>query len=278
MAASNSDSENPNPITVPEVRSEAADLQSPFYLHHSDIPDLVLVLQALTGDNYGSWSRTMKIALSVKNKLGFIDGSISKLDGNDSQLLHSWTRNNNIVISWILNYVSKEIPTTIIHSESAADICTNLKYRFQQSNAPRIFQLRRDLTSLHQDNSSASVYFTRLKSLWEELSNFRPSCSCGSCTCGGVCDFLSYIQMEYTMAFLMGLNDSFAQIRGQILLNVPLPPINKVFSLVVQEERQRQITPHAFSTAAPSNTLAFVTKTDANSKGPRRKCPLCTHC
>jgi hypothetical protein len=40
----------------------------------------------------------------------------------------------------------------------------------------------------------------------------------------------------------MGLNDSFAQIRGQVLLIDLLPSINKVFSLIVQEERQREIS------------------------------------
>ena len=43
----------------------------------------------------------------------------------------------------------------------------------------------------------------------------------------------------------MGLNDSYAQIRAQILMLDPLPSISKVFALVVQEERQRSIT-HGF--------------------------------
>ena len=54
-------------------------------------------------------------------------------------LLSSWIRNNNIVISWILNSVSKEILASIIYSDSAFDIWLDLKDRFQQSNGPRIF-------------------------------------------------------------------------------------------------------------------------------------------
>jgi hypothetical protein len=34
------------------------------------------------------------------------------------------------------------------------------------------------------------------------------------------------------MQFLMDLNESFAAVRGQILLMDPMPPINKVFSLI----------------------------------------------
>jgi hypothetical protein len=37
---------------------------------------------------------------------------------------------------------------------------------------------------------------------------------------------------------LTGLNDSFDMVRSQILLMDPLPPLNKVFSMVIQHERQ----------------------------------------
>lgn len=39
----------------------------------------------------------------------------------------------------------------------------------------------------------------------------------------------------------MGLNDTYAQVRSQILLMDPLFPLNKIFSLITQEERQKQI-------------------------------------
>ena len=68
-------------------RSAIEDPSNPHFLHHLDNPGLVLVSQPLTGDNYSSWSRVMLIALSVKNKLRFVDGSIIKPDANDSALL-----------------------------------------------------------------------------------------------------------------------------------------------------------------------------------------------
>ena len=87
----------------------------------------------------------MVIALSVKNKIGFIDGSILQPDGTDVTLLSSWIRNNNIVISWILNSVSKEISASILFFDSAFEMWNDLRDRFQQSNGPQIFELRRDL-------------------------------------------------------------------------------------------------------------------------------------
>ena len=52
----------------------------------------------------------------------------------------------------------------------------------------------------------------------------------------------AFYQRECTiLSLLMGLNDTFSQIRGQILLLGRLPPINKVFALLSQEDNQRRI-------------------------------------
>ena len=58
-----------------------------------------------------------------------------------------------------------------------------------------------------------------------------PSCSCGVCACGFETAFAQYQEEECTISFLMGLNEIFATVRGQILLMEPLPSLNKVFSL-----------------------------------------------
>ncbi|PON76430.1 hypothetical protein PanWU01x14_034840 [Parasponia andersonii] len=56
-----------------------------------------------------------------------------------------------------------------------------------------------------------------------------------------------------------GLHDSFSQIRGQLLLMDPMPPINKVFALISQDEHQKKVgVPASYS----SNTMAFTAKTN----------------
>ncbi|KAL5551859.1 hypothetical protein UlMin_002035 [Ulmus minor] len=111
--------------------------------------------------------------------------------------------------------------------------------------------------NLRQDQNSVSIYFTKLKTIWEELSNYRPNCSCGKCTCGGVKHLNEHHQMEHIMSFLMGLDDSFSQVRGQLLLMDPMPPINRVFSLIVQEEQQRKTNPPSDSNNS-TGTMAFA--------------------
>ncbi|XP_068650637.1 uncharacterized protein [Aristolochia californica] len=240
-------------------RSIFEEPSNPYYIHHSDSLGQVLVLQLLTGDNYISWSRAMLIALSVKNKVGFVDSSIPEPQSADPILLNSWTQNNNMVLSWILNLVSKEISASVIFAASAREMWLDFRDRFQQRNDPRIFQLKRELINLRQDKDSVNTYFTKLKTIWEELSNYRPNCSCGTCSCGDVKNLTDFHHMEYIMSFLMGLDDSFSQVRGQLLLMDLMPPINRVFSLVVQEEQQRKTT-QASGSHTPTDTMAFTIK------------------
>lgn len=160
-----------------------------------------------------------------------------------------------------LEFCFKEISASILFSDSAAIIWDDLKERFQQSNGLRIFQLRHDLLNLRQDQDSISIYFTKLKALWEEINNFRPMCSCGRCNCDGARKIDTYFQIDYIMTVLMGLNDSFAQVRTQVLLLDSLPPINCVFSLVIQEERQRVIGVQS-NGLIPTGGMAFAIKTD----------------
>ena len=86
-------------------------------------------------------------------------------------------------------------------------------------------------------------YFTHLSILWDELQNYEPlpTCSCEKCVCN-VNEKISNIpHREAIMQFLMGLNDFFSHIRGKILLMDPIPSVEKVFSLLIQDEKQRSV-------------------------------------
>ncbi|KAE8669122.1 Detected protein of unknown function [Hibiscus syriacus] len=123
---------------------------NPYCLHQSDNPGMVLVTQILTNDNFHSWRRSMMLALSAKNKLGFVDESIQALDSSSPERFSAWTRANSFVNSWILNSVSKDITVSLLYHTTAAEIRKDLVERFQQSNGRRLFQLKNKLNDLVQ--------------------------------------------------------------------------------------------------------------------------------
>ncbi|RVW37728.1 Retrovirus-related Pol polyprotein from transposon RE1 [Vitis vinifera] len=172
-----------------------ADLSNPYFTHHSDHPGLVLISKSLNGDNYLAWKRAMILALNSKNKLGFVNGSI-------------------------------KAPSEEIDPEVWEDLCE----RFSQSNAPRIFEIQRDIACLRQEQLSVSAYYTKLKGLWDELASYNAAAH------GAQQD------QQKLMQFLMGLNESYSAIRWQILLMNPLPSVRQAYSSVSQEEKQRLLT------------------------------------
>lgn len=58
--------------------------------------------------------------------------------------------------------------------------------------------------------------------------------------------------------FLMGLNENFPHVKGQILLMDPSSPITKVFSLVIQEEKQKEVG--SMRRTGLDTTVAFMNK------------------
>ncbi|XP_060180661.1 uncharacterized protein LOC132610376 [Lycium barbarum] len=189
--------------------TNVVDSSHSYYIHPSDYPGMNLVGALFAGRSYGGWRRVVIIALSAKNKLGFIDGSLI-VPAVDSGLQKSWERCNNMVLSWLLNSLSKEIAESVLYSQSAKVLWSDLEDRFGQANGAKLFQLQKELNALTQRNLSISAYFTKMKSLWDELDAMNTFSACGcECTCGAKEKTVKAHQDEKLLQFLMGLNDTF---------------------------------------------------------------------
>lgn len=76
-------------VQLIDATVQSNNIHSPFFLQNGDHPGLVLVTHILTGQNYYSWCRAMKVALSAKNKLDFVDGTIPQPLETDANF-HIW--------------------------------------------------------------------------------------------------------------------------------------------------------------------------------------------
>ncbi|KAA8524272.1 hypothetical protein F0562_010695 [Nyssa sinensis] len=164
--------EEPISITPQNPPLTHNSIDDSYFLHHGENPSLMLVSKQLNGDNYPTWARAMSKALSAKNKLGFVNGTLTKPTNPSDPLYSAWERCNDMVLSWILNSVMKNIASSILYIDVVADAWKDLKERFSQGNRPRIFQLKKALNSLTQDQMTVSDYFTQLKSHWDQLANY----------------------------------------------------------------------------------------------------------
>ncbi|XP_055835085.1 uncharacterized protein LOC129903559 [Solanum dulcamara] len=140
---------------------------------------MILVNTTFDGKGYGGWRRGILIALSAKNKVVFIDGSIIPPSNTpDSHI--SRCKCNNMVISWLLNSLSKEIAESVFYSKTTKQLWEELEERFGQNNGPLLYQLSKDIGELAQGNLDIATYYTKLKRLWDELDSLD---TCQTCTC-----------------------------------------------------------------------------------------------
>ena len=214
------------------------------FLHHGESTSTALVTQPLTGnENYPTWARFVRIVLLTKNKLGFNDGTLtfSSLLVLTHSATQAWIRYDNMVGTWLTNSVSPKISTSIVYENTALEIWNDLWDRFSQKNGPGIFNLQKQIAKLHHGEVSITDFFTQLKVLQDHLRSYSPfpSYTCGKYVCN-VNKRLTKLQVrESVIKFLMGVKDSFSQVRTRVFLMDTLPSLNKVYALLIQEEVQR---------------------------------------
>ncbi|XP_059429062.1 uncharacterized protein LOC132162859 [Corylus avellana] len=183
----------------------------------------MLVCTPLSGDNYNPWCQFMLMAHSAKNKIRFVDGTLKQPLNTASAEFRIWTRCHDLVASWIMNSISKEIATSLIYMTNAEAIWLDLKERFSQKNGLRIFQLQKFLSTLTQGNI-----------------------------------------FEAKFCFMIQF------------------PLTKVFSLIVQEEKQREISLSSLS----HETAALMTRnsqvgnrfSQPTKRKVKKEKPVCCHC
>ncbi|XP_021726194.1 uncharacterized protein LOC110693369 [Chenopodium quinoa] len=218
----------------------------PYYLGNSDNSNTPLGTIVFNGKNYVNWSRSVRMALGAKNKLGFIEGKIPKLNVSSDDY-NQWIRNDCMIRCWLSASVTPQIAEQMLIVNSAREFWTELAERFGQSNAPQIYMLRKELNGLKQNNMSVSEYFGKLKARWDQLNSLEgmPECTCGifnKCTCNVMKKLLERKEKKKVMDFLMGLNDGYDNQKENIIGMDPLPSVNRAHQMVLQVEKQKEIS------------------------------------
>ncbi|XP_015068864.1 uncharacterized protein LOC107013473 [Solanum pennellii] len=190
-------------------------------------------------ENYMLWTRAMKNALIERNKLGFVDGSITR-STYGSALGHLWDRCNAIVVSWLTSNVSRDLLSGILFRSDAHLIWKELEER----------------------GHIQSVYYCKLKDLWDEYDSMMPPPE-GNCEKSK--EYLAQLQYQRLLRFMMGLNDNYNQARCQILLKSKLLSVNQAYALIVQDESQK-LAAISSSNLHEGGSAVFFTSKGSGSK------------
>ncbi|CAN1308197.1 hypothetical protein LINPERPRIM_LOCUS27299 [Linum perenne] len=224
----------------------------------------------------------MTEVLYAKNKFGFVDRSLPKPEESNGFYAH-WMRCDALVRGWLKSAMTKEVRSSVRYATTAAQIWSDLKERFGKKSAPRAYEIRRSLSLLQQNNLGVSAYYTKLRSLWDELRAVAPPprCTCNQCICDARKEFQNSSDMEQLYCFLMGLNDVFSTITSHVLSLDPPPTLVQAFHLVLADEQQRSISasrkPSTEGAAFQTQGVTTSNKdsSERHSAPNRPPCPVC---
>ncbi|XP_070022539.1 uncharacterized protein [Nicotiana sylvestris] len=110
-----------------------------------------------------------------------------------------------------------------------------------------------------------------MKDLWDEYASLVPP---SSCDCAKSRDSLVNFERQHIYQFLMGLNDNYGHARSQILMMKPMPNINQVYAMLIQDEIQKQ---HAGGTYVLIDIVDPIALLVARNGGQKKNL-YCDHC
>ncbi|CAH9082757.1 unnamed protein product, partial [Cuscuta europaea] len=109
------------------------DSSSPYYLHPNDHACLRVIYETLTGENFSAWKKSVSMAMAVKNRMGFLDGSIEQ-PNPDNSMYSCRYRINALLLSWLIYSISPTLRTTFLSLTNAKELWDEVQLRYGKSD------------------------------------------------------------------------------------------------------------------------------------------------
>ncbi|KAK4388219.1 Retrovirus-related Pol polyprotein from transposon RE2 [Sesamum angolense] len=133
---------------------------------------MIMISSPLNGNNWLSWSRSVRIELEARDKLGFIDGTcVRPADGAAD--LRQWVITDSTVRTWILNTISKDIVNAFLYANSAHSLWLELEARYGGCDGTLLYKIQRDISTTSQDQVDTTQLIQFLMGLNEPFDNIR---------------------------------------------------------------------------------------------------------
>ncbi|XP_074289167.1 uncharacterized protein LOC141614309 [Silene latifolia] len=170
--------------------------------------------------------------------MGFIDGTIKKLVDNSDDI-EDWYMVNAMIVNWIFNTIEPGLGSTISYIEEAKQLWDDIEQRFSLGNGPKVHRTKGSIMACKQgEKETITEYFGRLKKLWDDLDKYDPNstCICGGCKCGLNKQLDKRRDESKVHDFLLGIDDSYSTVASNLLLQEPLPSLNRAYATMIQEQ------------------------------------------
>ncbi|XP_028774894.1 uncharacterized protein LOC114731805 isoform X2 [Neltuma alba] len=231
-----------------------------------------VIAHKLNGSNYLQWSQSVLMYLRGRRKEKYINGQAPQ-PASDDPKFDTWFAENNQVMTWLCNSMTLEISEGYLLAQTAQEIWNAAKRTYSSmDNTAALFQLKKQLRELKQGTLTVTQYYSSLMRIWQQLDLFEVhSWKCLDDTQY----YKKLVETERTYEFLLGLNDTFEEVRGRIMGLKPIPSLFEAFNMVKCEESRKQLT----QTPVTQNEASAMAVKSGNTTDQKRKGDKwCEHC
>lgn len=161
-----------------DTTNPSLDTTSLLYMHLSESARTLFLPVAFDVTSYRSSRSGVVRDLSVKkNKVKFITKKCKKPNTDDATF-DLWARCNDMVTSWILNSLSKDLADSLQYVNDSKGLWQELDDRYNITNGAKLYHLQKEINYLSQGALDITRYYTKMKILWEELNTLNAHAQC----------------------------------------------------------------------------------------------------
>ncbi|XP_020866739.1 uncharacterized protein LOC110224645 [Arabidopsis lyrata subsp. lyrata] len=220
----------------------------------------------LNGKNYLLWKRTTTNVLGGRKLTKHIEVTFEELKAIDENLdKDTWKQDDLNVLSALHCSLEASILEGYSYCETSKELWDTLMNVFgNESNLTRVYEIKKALGSLFQDESDFNTHFGKYRSLVAELEMLRPFTTEAK-------TLKDRREQDLVFGLMMTLNSTYKDVIQHILRDDKVPTLEQVCSKIQREYGSQGLFGNKEENLPTANKVGTVKQGD-------KKLLVCDHC
>ncbi|XP_076908792.1 uncharacterized protein LOC143565815 [Bidens hawaiensis] len=224
----------------------------------------------LNSQNYGLWTRMIRVAIGGKSKTLLKHLTSNPPDQND-ETYQQWEQDDLVVFSWLIQNIEPTLAGNLTEFPTAKLLWDALVVTYSSGRDKlQTFSLHVKSNDIKQNDNSLEDFWITLQGVWGEIDRIDPNpMKCPE-------DIQTYLKIrseQKLFQFLNALDQKYDHIKREILRLEPLPIVEAAYAVVRKEAAHQNILGAASNNTNDIAARLIATETEGLgliTKGHRR--------